>query len=189
MLDWIQRKNPRFVIFGTGGSDGLVFDSVPHVVRLPLIYTYIVANYGLLREVGGYRILTRRPSNEPADLNFWRQALGDRIDLGGVPRRARLSEYDSCEGDKARCDAVLVVRYPPPVPVSRRKLSVTVESAGASFQIQFDVAPGQREYVVNLNRIWFWDLLARSGMPHIFTEDQHAQTFLGYHRERSPVLY
>jgi len=189
VLDWFHRKNPRFIIWGTGGPGAESFDLVPNVVRLPLIYDYIVENYGLSHEVGQYRILTRRAANEPPDLKFWRQALGERIDLGGVPRRARLSEYGSCEGDKALCDAVLVVRYPGPEPVSPGKLNVKVESAAGPFQIQWDVAPGQREYVVNLNRIWFWNVLAKSRTPEIFIQDEHAKAFLGYHRERGRVLY
>ena len=190
VLEWIQRKNPRFVIWGAGtGPERQIFDSVPNMVRLPLIYTYIVANYKLLRAVGPFHILTKRAPDELPDLEYWRQTLGKRIDLGSVPRRARLSEYGACEGDKSRCDAVLVVRYPQPAPVSKGKLSITVESAAGPFQIQLNVAPGQREYVVNLNRIWFWNLLAKSGTPRMITEDERAQAFLGYHRERSPVLY
>jgi hypothetical protein len=189
VLEWLRRKNPRFVVWGAAAPDALIFDSVPHVVRLPLVYDYMVENYGLLRTVGTYRILTKLEPNQRPDVEFWRKGLGSRIDLGRIPRRARLTEYAPCEGDKSRCDAVLVVRYPEPAPVSRGKMGVVVQSAGDPFEIQFDVAPGQREYVVNLNRIWFWNALGRSGVPKLAAQDPRAQAFLGYRRERSPVLY
>jgi hypothetical protein len=190
VLDWLNRRDPRFVIWAPGAApQTLAFDVVPNVVRLPLIYSHIVQNYKFLRVVGPYHILARRAATESPDLNYWRQTLGTSIDLGGIPRRARLASYDTCEGDKARCDALLVVRYPQSAPVPRSKLKVMVEAAGSPFQVQLDVAPGQREYVVNMNRLWFWNPLARSGTPQIVVEDEHARAFLGYHRERGQVLY
>jgi hypothetical protein len=122
-------------------------------------------------------------------MNFWREQLGSHIDLGRIPRRARLKDYRSCDGDKASCDAVLVVRYPDPAPVARGKLSVSIQGTAGEFNIDFDVAPGQRDYVINLNRLWFWKPLVQSGTPDIVTRDARAQTFLGFHRERGAVLY
>jgi hypothetical protein len=189
VLDWLQRKNPRLVIWGRGGPEGENFDRVPNIVRLPLVYDYVIENYKFLSDVATYRILTRRPANEPVDMNFWRDQLGSHIDLGRVPRRARLSEYGPCDGDKSACDPVLVVRYPNPAPVSRGKVSVSIQGTAGAFSIEFDAAPGQRDYVINLNRVWFWKPLVKMGTPDILTQDARAQTFLGFHRERGAVLY
>ena len=186
VLDWFERKRPRFVIWAPGDA---IYDAVPHVVRLPLIYTYVIGHYELLREMGPYQILAERPPNRPPDLGYWRRMLGDRVDLGHIPGRARLAEYAACDGEVARCDAVLVVRYPPSSPVAKGKLTVDIEAPGGLFRAQFDVAPEEREYVVNLNRLWFWRLLADSGAPRITAEDAAAEAAMDYRRERSPVLY
>ena len=179
VLDWLQRQHPRFVIWGT---DALAYDSVPHTVRLPLLYTYVVAHYQFLRAIGPYHILSELPPGQPPDLEYWRRVLGDRVDLGGIPGLARASEYADCGGDVARCDAVLVVKR---APALRGKLTVDIDS----FRVQFDLAPDHREYVVNLNRLWFWNPLSRRSAPRITTEDAGAEAVMGYRRERRPVLY
>ena len=180
MLDWFRSKRPRFVIWST---DALAFDGVPHMVRLPLIYRYVVEHYGFVRAFGPYHILMELPPDQAPDLGYFRRVLSSCIDLGSIPGRSRSSEYAACNGDTSRCDAVLVVKYRSRP--ARRKLSV---SAG-EFQIQFDVKPSEREYVVNLNRLWFWGPLAKGAPPRLTTEDAAATAAMEYRRERGAVLY
>jgi hypothetical protein len=183
MVDWFHRKNPRYVIWET---NPLSYDDVPHMVRLPLIYSYVVEHYQFVRAIGPYHILELIPPSQAPDLEYWRRVLGSSVDLGAIPGLARASEYAACEGDVARCDAVLVVRYPQSGAVARSKLTIDID---ANFHVQFDVRPGKREYVVNLNRLWFWNSLAKSTNPWITTQDPAAQTVMEYRRERRPVLY
>jgi hypothetical protein len=188
ILDWLHRKDPRFVIWGTDPAVQS-FDFVPHVVRLPLIYKYVVDHYRFLRAVGSYHILVKRAESELPDVAYWRRMLGARLDLGHIPGRARLSEYAACAGELAGCDTVMMVRYPRPRRVPRGKLEVTVESSGNdAFRIELDVAPGEREYVINLNRVWFWGLVAGAG-PRVTVEDDLAETVIEFRRERRAVLY
>jgi hypothetical protein len=185
VLDWFHRKKPRFIIWDPKDS---IFDSVPHLVRLPLLYTYVVEHYQFVREAGPYQILTERPRDLAPDLEYWRRMLGDRVDLGSIPGRARLAEYADCGGDVARCDAVLVVRYPQARAMPRGKVTVDVDSPGGPFRMQFDVAPEEREYVVNLNRLWFWNMVSKPA-PRITAEDAASEAAMDYRSERSPVLY
>lgn len=180
MVDWLGSKRPRFVIWPT---DTLAFDTVPHMVRLPLIYRYVVEHYAFVRAIGPYHILMEIPPGQAPDLQYFRRVLSSCVDLGFIPELARSSEYASCPGDTSGCDAVLVVKYAARPP--RKKLSV---SAG-DFQIQFDVIPARREYVINLNRVWFWNSLAKSAPPRITTEDAAASAGMEYRRERGSVLY
>jgi hypothetical protein len=68
------------------------------------------------------------------------------------------------------------------------RATVDIESPGGSFRVQFEVAPGEQEYVINLNRLWFWNALSRTS-PRITAEDGAAQAVMEYRRERGPVLY
>ena len=79
---------------------------------------------------------------------------------------------------------MLTVRYPQSRPVPRNKLTVDL----AAFHVQFDVAPNQREYVINLDRLWFWNLLPKSTQPGISAGDGAAEVVINYRRERTPVL-
>ena len=197
MLDWFHRKNPRFVIWATDTSelDGktqngkMIYDYVPHMVRLPLIYTYVVEHYKFLRAIGPYHILEERPASEPPDLEYWRHALGDRVALGAIPGLARSSECTPCGGDIARCDAILMVKYAQARPATGGTLTVDFDSPGGPFRVQLTVTPEQREYVINLNRLWFWNPLSKPIMPKITIEDTGAKAVMEYRRERRPVLY
>jgi len=185
VLDWFHREHPRFVIWGTGVQ---AYDGVPHTVRLPLIYTYVTEHYQLLRDLGSYQILVERPANQPPDLEYWRRMLGDHVDLGAVPGLARLSEYAACGGDVALCDAVLVVKYPHARPAPRTKVTVDIDASEGRFRVQFDTGRGKREYVVNLNRLWFWNPISKP-TPRITAEDAAAEVVTEYRRERKATLY
>jgi hypothetical protein len=184
MLDWFNSKHPRFVIWPT---DDLVYDKVPHAVRLPLIYSYVVDHYEFVRAIGPYHILMEKPPGKAPDVEYFRRVLSSCVDLGFIPSLARESEYAACAGDTSRCDAVLMVKYAHPP--SLGKLTVDVQAMDGPFQIQFNVNPRQTEYVVNLNRLWFWNPLAKTSSPRITTEDAAASPAMEYRRERRPVLY
>jgi hypothetical protein len=186
VVDWLRKKAPRFVIWETDVSG---YDFVPYTVRLPLIHSYVVEHYEFARAVGAYHILQQRPPEHVVNLGYWRRMLGPGLDLGHVPWRARLSEYESCGNQPANCDPVIVVRYPQPRQAPREKLKVTIETSDHDpFRIELDVAPGEREYVINLNRVWFWEFVSGSG-PRVTVEGDAAKAVLEYRRERRPVLY
>jgi hypothetical protein len=185
VLDWLVKKDPRFVIWDPAES---TFDGVPHTVRIPMLYDYVVQHYEFLHPVGRHHILTKRPPGKPWDLDYWRHSLGTQVDLAHVPSLARLSEYESCEKGSTGCEALYVVNYPDSPNVPAGKLTVDIDDTAGPFKVQFDVAPGEREYVVNLDRLWFWNLLAKSPEPRIAI-GPGVNARVDYRRERSPVLY
>ena len=87
ILDWFHGKDPRFVIWGTDPA-AQSFDFVPHVVRLPLIYKYVVEHYRFLRAVGRYHILVKRTESDAPDVGYWRRMLG-RGWISGIFRGGR----------------------------------------------------------------------------------------------------
>jgi hypothetical protein len=182
IVDWLRTEHPRFVIWPT---DRLVWDEVPHVVRLPLIYNYVVEHYGFTKAIGPYHVLAERTAGQGIDLDYWRRVLGDGVELGHVAQVARASEYEGCGADVSGCDAVLVVRYAETG--GRRKVNVSIQSEAGPFRIGFEVVPEDREYVVNLNRLWFWSAIAKSA--RITVEDPAAQASTTWRRERGAVLF
>ena len=185
VLDGLTRNPPRFVIWAT---HKLEYDTVPNTVRLPSLYTYVVEHYRFMHAVGPYHILVERLPNQQPDPQYWRRMLGDRIDLGHIPARARRSEYPPCNEETSGCGAVLVVSYPPSRPVRHSSAIVDIDSPSGPFRIQFDLTPDDHEYVINLNRMWFWALLSKSP-PRAKTEDGAAAAIIGYRIDRASVLY
>ena len=181
MLEWLRRKRSALRSL----ADGMTWFTTlsPTWCGCTLIYNYVVEHYRFVRAIGPYHILEELPPGTPPDLDYFRSVLTARVDLGSIPGRSRPSEYAACAGDVARCDAVLVVKYGSAP--SQRKLVVDLDS----FQVQLDLNPKEREYVVNLNRLWFWEPLSKTPPPRITAEDAAASATLEYRRERTPVLY
>lgn len=204
VVEWLRRERPRFVVWPPADRS---YDLVPHMVRVPLIYSYIVEHYEFLRSVGRHQILTALAAGRRPDVSYWRGALGDTIDLGHVPRLARLSSYAGCRAGSP-CEDILVVSYPRaagvlkgwhagllPAGTSNRgaagplnqKTSLLIATTAGDFRLQFDLAPGAGEYVVHLERLWFWNVVQTPA--RIQPENAGPQARIERRREPRPVLY
>jgi len=161
VLEWLRERRPRFVLWKPSAGS---FDGVPHVVRLPLIYQFVVENYRYVRTVGPYHILmtvTERPGTDPL---YWIQQLGSNLDLGNIPRLTKASGYRNCPATGSTpCADVLFVRFSGAA--SKRKVLATIDSHSGQFQVQFDVVPSAREYIIDLDRLWFRSLIGPH--PHV----------------------
>jgi hypothetical protein len=151
-LRWLEETKPEFVVWDPRRNQ---FDNVPHIVRLPLIYRYVVEHYAPRTKAGRFEILQRRRDLSEPDLAFWRQHLGTQIDLRHVPRVSNLSDYPPCEVvDPSGCQNVLILDFPE---VRAARTSVLkVFRNGLPFDVTFELTPGVKRYTINLSRLWFW---------------------------------
>ena len=174
---------PRFVVWST---DVLAYDEVPHAVRLPLIYAYVVDHYKFEKAIGAYHVLVERAPGDSADPEYWKSVLGDRVDLGYVPGLAKASDYAACGADMSSCEPMMVVRFAGPV--GRRKTSMTIAADTGIWRVDLQVTPEHREYLVNLDRLWFWDRTKKVPV-RMWAADGRGQVTMEYRRPRGRVLY
>jgi hypothetical protein len=127
------------------------YDTVPNVVRSPLIFQWAVANLAPQRTVGTFAILRPRQTDEPIRLSWWRRRIGRTVDLGHIPVVANLPG-GSCTRS---CDDFLVVKVPSDQPIPAA-FEIPVRAGGLEFALKFAASPGERRYVVPLDRLWFW---------------------------------
>jgi hypothetical protein len=166
VLAWLQSRRPRFVVWNPAHG---AFDTVPHVVRLPLIYQYVVENYRPSKVVGPYHILVSGPPLGEVDARYWAKELGSAIDLGHIPQLARASEYRECPAtSQLLCGPVWFVHLPVGNILSG-KATATLHSAAGPIQILFDIVPGSGDYVVDLDRLWFRKFLDPGPEPVLST--------------------
>jgi hypothetical protein len=183
VVAWIERVRPRFVLWD---PEAAVFDQIPHTVRVPLIYSYVARQYSLLRTVGRFHILTLRQPGQPPDVGYWRDALGNTIDLGHIPSRTEVSDFDKCGG--GACAPVLVVKVPK---ASRRwsaETGVTLRTSSGPFGISFAVVPNRDIYVIPLERLWFWGLVG-STSPDVVPLDARVHVSIEQRAKSQSVLY
>jgi hypothetical protein len=183
VVQWHEERKPRFVIWNPMKDS---FDTVPHTVRLPLIFRYVVENYRPVKTVEQYQILIAKQEPAAGDGAFWRQYLGTRLDMGHIPRLTKASGYRDCPGENpSSCEPVLYVRFPSrPAP---GKVVLTVDSPSGPFEVAFDVVAGTRECIIDLNRLWFRSLIGI--VPRVTLSVAGAEIHHEFRVRKSDVLY
>jgi hypothetical protein len=135
----------------------LAFDGVPSVIRVPLLYDWVIERYELHSSTGPYDLLTPAESSKQIDWAYWRATLGDAVDLGRLPAAAT-ADRSSCDlGSSAtsdRCLASLTLDVKPVREVTVRSLSM--KGSSGLYTIAFAQWPGDEVLRVPLGRLWFW---------------------------------
>jgi hypothetical protein len=187
LLGQLRTRKPGLVAFDFAPTD-MVFDGVPDVVRVPLIYTWAVRNYVPHRLLqGDWAILKPRRGNETIPLDWWRRRIGATLDLGRVPEAAHLGRDLCIRGPRCRSYIVVVPTPGAPQPGSF-VIPVTVD--GLSFRVQFETDPRARRYVVDLSRVWFWAVASSDARRSVSTDAVPGATVTVTKRLQDPdVLY
>ncbi len=157
---------------------------MPPVLRDALVYEHVILNYVPDHSVpsGSFLLLKRRGSDERVDVDFWRTHLGSVLHLGHIPRFTSLAQFGPLTGKPGEevaefltvritdPDAVTPTPGVPEIPRAGtyhpegRTLALPVECAGRRFTLALSIVPGQTEYHVLLNRVWFWGSLRKAGL-------------------------
>jgi hypothetical protein len=165
VVRWIRSVRPEFVVWNPGYTD---FDGVPNVVRAPLVFDEIIADYAPTESVGEFDILRRHPDGSPPALDYWKAKLGRTLDLRALPSESVLRSAPVCSGLEG-CAEVVKVR----TSGSGQTITIPIRAAGETFEVKFTTRAGVNEYLVNLRHVWFWGALARLGCkPELGTPAQ-----------------
>lgn len=148
-VQWLERVRPAFVIWS---PESAAFDNTPHVVRLPLVFEYVVRHYGFAAAAGRYHILSPLPAGHAPDVSYWRRTLGLGEDLGAIPSIARASDFGPCTSEP--CQALIVIQPGESRPTAG-KASVPIRAPAGEFVVDFNLTPNAAEYVIPVDRLWF----------------------------------
>ena len=135
-------------------SAAMTIDTVPHVVRVPLLFQWAVSHLVPERVVGTFAILRPRTPSEKVPLAWWQRRIGTALNLGHIPVVANLPPLQ-CVGVRPSCGSYLVVTVPAATPIPG-SFDFPVSVNGVTFSVQFAGESGVRRYVVPLDRLWFW---------------------------------
>jgi hypothetical protein len=154
--DVLRRLNdhPPVRVVWNFSSQAMVFDTVPHYVRVPLLFQYAVRSYVPERIVGSFAILRARRPGEPIPLAWWRDKIGEAADFGHIPSVAALPAK-RCTRDGGACGTYLVAEVTRGVPLPTA-FDVPVKFGRLAFDVKFAATRGVRRYVVPLFRLWWW---------------------------------
>ncbi len=148
MVARLQKEQPRFVIFNTAFKS---FDGVPNLVRNPIIYNHIISNYVFLNQVGRFEILIPKKPEQEIDISYWLNTLGSSVDLGKLPYYSSFNSGSECMDNN--CISFLSVDGSS----TETNSKIILKNNNHEFTINFSSAG--KEGFINLNQIWFWNLL------------------------------
>ncbi len=202
-------KTPPTVVVWRPSDVGM--DHVPPVVRAPLVFDHVIRNYVPLTTHGQFELLRRRLPGEAVALDFWMTRLGSTVNLGHIPRFSSIRRFQKVAPDSDRAceflsiwvaDPAALAMSPPPgqlptIPVitpcyhpTGRPLGIPVEAGGKHFTIALYVVPGQVDYHVRLDRVWFWRALQEAGLsPKIGNVERGVEVKVIRRARRDDILY
>jgi hypothetical protein len=156
IVSWLEEERIPFAVVA---PDGLRFDGFQTAVRLPLVYSAAAYRYVPLQVVGGVHVLRRRSDTEAPDLAFWRDLIGADLNLGRLASVSSYQPADDCETD---CGTLLQIEVPPG---TSGVITVPITVGGLSFSVSFTATPRDRYHRVLAERLWFWSVGRRAGLP------------------------
>jgi hypothetical protein len=150
MVEYLRAKKVENVIIEPGK---MYLDSVPNIVRLPLLYDYITGNYVPDFATSRFAVLRQRKQTDPPALDAWVSILGGDVNLGHLPTFSNAPAFPilNCLSD---CEDVL--RISATVREHEQTIAVPFRVAGRTLTVSFVAIPGKAEYWIKLSRIWFW---------------------------------
>ena len=162
VVDRLRAERPDYAVWL---RDWLIQDGVPYEVRAPLVYAEFASNYGPAASSvtvpatdGGpsseITILRRLKPGQAPKFNFWRDQLGDDMDLGWIPALSDGDELPECDGGPD-CVPYAIVTGSPDAPNEQLTMNVRGPD-GRQVAVRMETAPGERSYAVRLDHLWFW---------------------------------
>jgi hypothetical protein len=163
MLSRLADHPPQRVVWNFLATS---YDTVPHVVRVPLLFDWAVRRFAPHRLTDAFAILRPLRPAEPPHLEWWRSKLGPSVNLGHAPEAASV-HGDECSG-RETCESYLVIEYPesatPPPEVA-----VPIRVGTLPFEVRFPTSPDASRYVVRLSRLWFWSAAPEGSRRRVVT--------------------
>lgn len=160
ITEWLEKNKVEFVIWNPASTD---FDTVPHLVRVPIIFNYVIKHYEPYGSFSIYQVLKRKEPLQPVCVEFWRRYLGDTIDLGHLPSISSISEMSNCDSPAlSECCDFLQVK----VTGDKVNQKRTIQTNAGNFPFKILFWQNQRDdaYYIYLDRIWFWNCLKQENL-------------------------
>jgi hypothetical protein len=156
----LARHHPRFVVWDPANAS---FDGVQDFVRIPAVYRYVMRHYVPERTTAGFDVLVPR-EKAPFAFDYWERTLGTVAELGAIGAVTELPDSRSCRAGAGDCATYLRLRLARSQPAGSA-IEVPISVDGSPFTVRLRAMSDQTDYVVRLDRLWFWGVAIAEGLP------------------------
>lgn len=188
LAQWVADQKPDFVIWNPKFDS---FDGVPNVVRVPLLYRYVVQNFRFAKSLGDRDLLVPR-NGADLDWDYWQRTLGTTLDLGAIPALSTIQERPLCSSsvDKKSCSPVLRVELPAPAAPDTAPLAVKISNGARSYTLNLKAIPGDADFSVALEHLWLWTESDASQWTATCADVSRCSAVsISFHQEQDPYLF
>jgi hypothetical protein len=187
VADWLVKEPPDGIILDPKAT---IFDGFQNIVRLPVLIGAVIRSYAPESRHGPYYALRRRKPDQPIALDFWAGVYGNRIDFGGLLQQIDARLGPACTpAERDTCLRYVNVRIGGDVS-ARTPVVLDVQAGSAEFKISFMPERGRADYLLPIDRIWFWTAAEANGLtPAIKPPSGVTVGAPAGRRSKGPVLY
>jgi hypothetical protein len=114
-------------------------------------------------------LLERHSTKQQINWAFWIKYLGTSIKLGAIPWESAYSRVESCQR-ATKCTPIIKIMQPANLN-DQHNLSFWISNDQQKFMISFYPKHGLDYYTINLEVLWFWELLNSSAAQTQFLSD------------------
>lgn len=182
IVNELMYRNPKYVILNTREME---FDVIPNHIRNPNVYTYLVKNYKFGKRIGSLQVLER--GKESTAVKFI-SLFGNSLDLKRIPSIAAINTvFSKCTTDS--CTPILTVNLDSTYDHPAKGGLAFRDSSHNTYNVFFDILPGQNKYNITLENLWFYSFLDISNSNSIQVNFENASYDITYVNKASVTLY
>jgi hypothetical protein len=149
IINDLKKNQVQFIIIEPNKN---YIDGFSYTVRLPLIYKYVTQNYTFDFETSRFMVFRLKKSSEDINFNGWSKALSDSIDFGHLLSSSNYKEKTNVTCIQ-NCKDFLKITLDDH---NLDRISFDLRLNSQNFKISFNCVYGQKDYLINLDNLWFY---------------------------------
>jgi hypothetical protein len=150
-INWIKKNDPKYVIMD---KNKLFFDLVPNILRIPLVYEYLVKHYEFYKSFDNFEVLKKKKIDDKVDRSYWLKILGQKVDFGFIPLASKIDTNNECKNFSENCRPVLKIKLLENN--LNKNLKIKLIKDDLEYEIYIKINPEYNDYNVLLDRTLFW---------------------------------
>ena len=179
-VQWLELHKPKYLIVNNKSHE---FDTVPNIVRTPILYKFAFNNYSYAFSIDNFSVLTKNNSLDHADRNFWNHYNSTVLDLNYLPGLSNPYKFSSISSSYVQDYLIINIEKP----ISDKATFIYYNFENYKYTIKFRQLKNINNYYINLDRVWFYS--KNSNVSNFLSSESSDNILLSKILTTKPILY